>query len=196
MKTLLITPEKYTQARDQSMIQKNPQGESPVICKTAYIHPASVIVGNVKIGKKVFVGPGAVIRADEPGSKIVIDDNCNVQDRVVIHALEKSVVQINKNTSLAHGSIIHGPCKIGKNCFIGFGSVVFDSELKNGVIVKHLAVVEKAVLSSAKVVESSQLVNNKSVCVKLKRTNKALVKFASGVVDINIKLAKGYGKKS
>jgi carbonic anhydrase/acetyltransferase-like protein (isoleucine patch superfamily) len=31
-----------------------------------------VVIGKVKIGKNVFIGPVAVIRADEPRSSIII----------------------------------------------------------------------------------------------------------------------------
>jgi len=107
------------------MIRKNPNGDYPEIDNTAYTDPSATVIGNIKIGKNVFVGPQAVLRADEPDSLIIIEDNCNIQDKVVIHAMKDTPVLIESNTSLAHGCIIHGPCKIGRNCFIGFGSVVF-----------------------------------------------------------------------
>ena len=124
------------------MLNWNPEGDYPEIDNTAYIDRTAVIIGKVKIGKNVFIGPDAVLRADEPRSSITINDNCNVQDRVIIHVLENSSVLIEENTSLTHGCIIHGPCKIAENCFIGFGSVVFKSNIGEGVCVKHLAVVE------------------------------------------------------
>lgn len=52
------------------MFRWNPQGDYPQVDKSAYIDPTAVIVGKVNIGKNVFVGPTAVIRADEPGSTI------------------------------------------------------------------------------------------------------------------------------
>jgi len=55
------------------------------------------------------VGPGVIIRADEPDSGITISENCSVQARVIIHALEHSDVVIEGNSSITHGSIIHGP---------------------------------------------------------------------------------------
>ena len=76
------------------MFRWNPQGDYPQVDKSAYIDSTAVIVGKVDIGKNVFVGPGAVIRADEPGSLITIKENCNVQDRVIIHALENTSVLI------------------------------------------------------------------------------------------------------
>ena len=128
------------------MIERNPSGQYPQIHSSAFIHPTAVVIGNVKIAKKVFVGPGAVIRADEHKSSIFIGDNCNVQDRVIIHALGNSSVFIDKSSSLSHGCIVHGPCVIGKKCFIGFGAVVFGARLENGVVTKHLSVVENIVL--------------------------------------------------
>lgn len=177
------------------MLRWNPHRDYPQIDESAYIDSTAVIAGKVSIGKNVFVGPTAVIRADEPGSSITINANSNVQDRVIIHALKNSSVLIEENTSLAHGCIIHGPCKIAKNCFVGFGSVVFDAEIEEGVIIKHLAVVEKANISTGRVVESSQLVNRKDKAEELKLTDKNLRDFAQNVVEMNLDLLKSYKKR-
>ena len=80
------------------------------------------------MGKNVFVGPLAVLRADEPDSSIIIGDNCNIQDRVVLHSLEDSLVLIEESTSLAHGCIIHGPCKIGNNCLFASNTRILDDD--------------------------------------------------------------------
>ena len=144
------------------MIQRDPYGNYPQIDATAYIHPTAVLIGDIVIRKHVFVGPGAVIRADEKGSSIVINRNCNVQDRVIIHALENSSVLVEENTSLAHGCIVHGPCRIGRNCFVGFGSVIFKAELGEGTVVKHLSVVEGVNIPPGRIVESVKLVSDES----------------------------------
>ncbi|MDP2830648.1 MAG: carbonate dehydratase, partial [Candidatus Omnitrophota bacterium] len=62
------------------MIRRNPQGDYPKIDKTSYIDPTAVIIGKVKIGKNVFIAPGAVIRADEAKSSVIIGDSSNIQD--------------------------------------------------------------------------------------------------------------------
>ena len=174
------------------MLRWNPKGDYPQIHDGAYIDPTAVIIGAVKIGNDVFIGPGAVIRADEPGSSIIIKDNCNIQDRVIIHALEDSFVLIEENTSLAHGCIVHGPCKIGKSCFIGFGSVVFESEIEERALIKHLAVVEKVNILSDRVVESGQVVNCRDNSGKLKYADKKDKEFMEKVIKINLNLVKGY----
>lgn len=174
------------------MIQRNPSGNNPEIDNTAYVHPSAVIIGNIVIGKNVFVGPGAVIRADEEGSSVLIQDNCNIQDRVIIHALEHSSVIIEQNSSLAHGCIVHGPCKIGRNCFVGFGSVAFKAELGEGVVIKHLAVVEGVIIPPDRVVESAQLINNDDDINKLRFAENDLKIFTQKVVEVNMNLTKGY----
>lgn len=140
------------------MIRRNPKGEYPKIDKTAYIDPTAMIIGKVSIGKNVFVAPGAIIRADEPGSSVSIGDNSNIQDRVIIHALENSSVIIGKNTSLSHGCIVHGPCKIGKNCFVGFGSVVSRVLIKDNVFIKSLAVIEGVKILAKKLITSGAII--------------------------------------
>lgn len=178
------------------MIRKNPKGDLPKIDSSAYIDSTSVITGKVTIGKNVFVGPGTVIRTDEPGSSITIRDNCNVQDRVIIHTLENTSVLIEENTSLAHGCIIHGPCKIGKNCFVGFGSVIFKADIGEDVYVKHLAVVEGVDVFPERVVESSQLVNHEDNVQELRYADKKDRKFMEKVIKANLDLVKAYKQDS
>ncbi len=174
------------------MLRWNPKGDYPQIHDSAYVDPTAVIIGTVKIGKDVFIGPGAVIRADEPESSITIKNNCNIQDRAIIHALEGSSVLIEENTSLAHGCIIHGPCKISKNCFIGFGSVVFKSEIGEKTLIKHLTVVENANILSDRVIESGQVVTCEDDSRELRYADKKDKTFMEKVVRVNLNLVKGY----
>lgn len=178
------------------MISQNAYGERPKIHSSSFIHSTANIIGNVKIGKNVFVGPLAVIRADEPKSSIVIGDNCNVQDRVIVHALQNTAVCVEEGSSLSHGCIIHGPCKIGRKCFVGFNSVVFSAELGKGVVIKHLAVVEDVVIPEGKTVGPLHLVNNKATVQKLKAADKKTEIFVSKVVSMNLKLTRGYKVQS
>ncbi len=47
------------------MLRKNPSGHSPVISEKAYIDPTAIICGKVIVEDYVYIGPYAVIRADE-----------------------------------------------------------------------------------------------------------------------------------
>jgi len=174
------------------MIRSNPQGDYPTIHKTAYIDPSAVVLGNVMIGKNVFVAPGAVIRADEWGSSITIGDHCNIQDRVIIHALGDSSVIIGKKTSLSHGCIVHGPCRIGKECFIGFGSVIFRAKLHDGVFVKFMATVLEVVIPSRRVIANGLIVDKVREVKVLGSVSKEEREFSRKVLKANLDLLKGY----
>jgi hypothetical protein len=50
-------------------VQPNPNGDRPQVDPTSYIDPTARVIGNVQIGAQVFVGPNAVIRADESDDK-------------------------------------------------------------------------------------------------------------------------------
>ncbi|MFH1684480.1 MAG: carbonate dehydratase [Candidatus Margulisiibacteriota bacterium] len=174
------------------MIRKNSVGDLPVIDPSSYVDPSAEIIGKVKIGKNVYIGPGAIIRADEMESSIVIQDNCNVQDRVIIHALAGSTVEAGKNNSLAHGCIVHGPCIIGAGCFIGFGSVVFNAKLGDEVIIKHLVVVEGIEILSGKVVPSGTVIDSDDKLKNLAMATEELRAFSQKVVKVNLDLVEGY----
>lgn len=96
----------------------------PVVHETAFIHPQAVVTGNVIIGKRVYVGPGAAIRGD--WGKIIIEDGCNVQENCTIHMFPGVTVHLKESAHIGHGAIIHG-ATIGRNCLIGMNSVIMDN---------------------------------------------------------------------
>ena len=98
----------------QNNIRPNLAGDYPQIDPTALIDPSEQIIGNVKIGKDVFVGPLSVIRADQRGpdgkvALIQIDDEVNIQDGVIIHSDPGASVIIGAKTSVfRQGAKIYG----------------------------------------------------------------------------------------
>lgn len=116
------------------MIQKQPTVDSK-----AFVHNTAVIIGNVVIGKYCGVFPHAVIRGDQ--NYITIDDGSNVQDCCVVHVNEEHPVDIGKNVSLGHASMVHGAI-IEDACIIGIHSVILDgARVKKGSIIGANAVV-------------------------------------------------------
>ncbi len=170
----------------------NPKGEFPKISSKAWIFDTALIIGNVTIEENVFVGPNAVIRADEPGSSITIQRNCNVQDNVVIHSLSNSEVKIGSNTSLAHGCIVHGPCEIRENCFVGFGALLFDCNLGEDSLILHRAVVRGVEILPRKVVPDGAVITNQKTSDMLEYITTDLAVFKKSVVRENLGLVKGY----
>ncbi len=180
-------------------LRQNHNGDSPKVDPSAYIDPTALVIGNVRIGPKVYVGPNAVIRADETDSNgkvapIIIEEGSNVQDAVIIHALAGTKVTVGKKTSLAHGCIIHGPCTIGDNCFIGFRTIVFKANIANNVMVANAAVVQGYDLEENTLVPTACKILSKDDTVCLKTMAPKHKDFMTEVIAANLALAKGYKK--
>lgn len=99
------------------------KGFTPVIHESAFVHPQAAVTGNVVIGERVYIGPGAAIRGDWGG--IVIEDGCNVQENCTIHMFPGVTVRLEEAAHIGHGAIVHG-AHIGKNCMVGMNAVVMD----------------------------------------------------------------------
>lgn len=98
-------------------------GYIPVIHESAYVHPQANVTGNVVIGADVYIGPGAVLRAD--WGEIIIEDGCNVQENCVVHIFPGKTVLLEKGAHIGHGAIIHG-AQVGKNALVGMNAVLMD----------------------------------------------------------------------
>lgn len=99
------------------------KGFIPIIHETAYIHPLASIIGNVHIGKDVYIGPGAAIRGD--WGEIIIKDGSNVQENCTIHMFPGATVVLEESSHIGHGAVIHG-AHIGYNSMVGMNSVIMD----------------------------------------------------------------------
>ena len=175
-------------------LEKNGVGDYPKVEPTAFLHSTAVLIGNVHVGARVFVGPQAVIRSDEADRNgavepIIIGDDSNIQDCVVIHALAGTGVRIGPRVSIAHSAVIHGPCEIGSDCFVGFGSVVFRATLGPGIVVMHQALVEGVTISGELYVPSMTAVCREEDVCNLPNVTTELTEFARNVSRTNTMLA-------
>lgn len=168
---------------------------SPRISPSAFVDPSAIILGDVLISDDVYVAPNASIRADEPGSRIVIGPQCNVQDNVVIHALRGSAVRVGSGTTLAHGAIVHGPCAIGEGCFIGFGTVVFRCTLMDGAVVLHRALVSQALIPTSRMVATGTVIEGGLNGMDLPEVPEHLCRFVDSVRQANQELVRMYGRE-
>ncbi|MEA5571587.1 ribulose bisphosphate carboxylase small subunit [Calothrix sp. UHCC 0171] len=173
----------------------------PSIHATAFVHSFSNIIGDVEIGANVIIAPGTSIRADE-GAPFYIGENTNIQDGVVIHGLEKGrvigdnkqeySVWVGKNTCLTHMALIHGPCYVGDNCFIGFRSTVFNAKIGDGCIVMMHALIQDVEIPPGKYVGSGVVITSQHQADRLPDVQAEDKVFANHVVGINQALRAGY----
>ena len=192
------------------MIRKNPSGHLPVIDESAYIDKTAIICGKVIIKENVFVGPYAVIRADEVDESgdmepIVIGANSNIQDGVVIHSKSGAAVTIGEYSSIAHRSIVHGPCEVGNRVFIGFNSVLFNCHIGEGSVVRHNSVIDGCVVRHNAVVDGADLpagfyvpsterIGPHTDLAAMPRVSAQATEFSEDVVRTNHSLVQGYKK--
>lgn len=179
------------------MIRKNPRGDLPQIHETAYIDQTAILCGKVIIEENVFIGPYAVIRADEVDETgdlepIRIGAHSNIQDGVVIHSKSGAAVTIGQHTSIAHRSIVHGPCIVGNNVFIGFNSVLFNCTVDDGSVVRHNAVVDGAHLPAGFHVPSTERIGPRTDLAAMPRVTAQATEFSEDVVRTNHELVQGY----
>jgi carbonic anhydrase/acetyltransferase-like protein (isoleucine patch superfamily) len=190
----------------------NPEPTEPVIDPTAYVHPQAAVIGNVTIGANVMISPMASVRSDE-GMPILVGDNSNIQDGVVLHALEtineegepveknlvevggqKYAVYIGENVSLAHQAQVHGPASVGNHSFIAMQAFVFKAKVGNNCVLEPTSAVIGVTIPDGRYVSAGETITTQEEADKLpeitddygyKHTNEA-------VVYVNTNLAKGY----
>ena len=136
------------------------KGFKPVIHESAFVHQQATVIGNVIIGKDVYIGPGAALRGDWGG--IVIEDGCNVQENCTIHMFPGVTVLLKEGAHIGHGAIIHG-ATIGKNVLIGMNAVIMDNvEIGEDSVIGALAFVK----ANQKILPKSLVVGNPAKVIK------------------------------
>ncbi|WP_346293627.1 ribulose bisphosphate carboxylase small subunit [Sphaerothrix gracilis] len=135
----------------------------PQIDSSAQVHSFSQVIGDVRIGPNVSVAPGTSIRADQ-GGPFHIQAGVQIQDGVVIHALEQGrilgdnnqpcSVWIGEKVTITHKVLVHGPVYIGKDCFIGFRSTIFSARIGQGCVIMMHALIQDVEVPPGKFVPS------------------------------------------
>lgn len=179
------------------MIRRNPSGHLPVIHDTAFVDPTAILCGKIIVEENVFIGPYAVIRADEVDDNgemepIIIGAHSNIQDGVVIHCKAGGGVTIGRSTSIAHRSIVHGPCTVGDNVFVGFNSVLFNCIVSDGSVVRHNSVVEGCTVPPGFYIPSTANIHSDADLATIERVSPLAADFSESVAQANHELVKGY----
>ena len=116
------------------------RGKCPSVDPTAFVSSSAELIGDVTVGPRCYIGPGAVIRGD--AAEIIIEEEVAVEDGVIIHAggANKRCL-LSKRVTIGHGAIVHARY-IGPEASIGMGAVLsLDCEIGAGSIVAEAALV-------------------------------------------------------
>jgi len=128
------------------------EGRIPRIGQSSYVSEDATIIGDVEIGEKCFIGPGAKIKGDY--GKIVIGSCTSIQENCVVHARPGMECRIGNYVTVGHGAIVH-TAEIKDYAVIGMGSIVSDFA-KVGVW---------AVIGEGAVVKNNQVIEDESIAV-------------------------------
>lgn len=181
------------------MLRRNPSGDLPQVHESAYVDQTAILCGKVIVHENVFIGPYAVIRADEVDADggmgpIIIHAHSNIQDGVVIHSKSGGTVTIGERTSIAHRAIVHGPCTVGHDVFIGFNSVLFNCVIGDGCVVRYNAVVDGCNLPPGFYVPSTLRIGQQTNLEELPRVSAQASEFSESVARTNNELVQAYKK--
>ena len=189
----------------------NAKVSDPVIGSGTFVHPLAAVIGNVTLGNNIMVAPTACVRGDE-GQPLHIGDDSNVQDGVVIHALEteldgkaveknlmevegrKYAVYVGKRVSLAHQVQIHGPAVVMDDTFVGMKVLVFKSFVGKNCVIEPGAILMGVNIADGRYVPAGSVIKTQADADALPAITPdyPLKDMNKGVLHVNKALAKGY----
>jgi len=115
-------------------------GIVPVVDPSAYVHPSAVLIGDVIVGARAYLGPCASLRGDF--GRIVVEEGANIQDQCTLHGFPGKDTVAGAESTIGHGAILHG-CVVRRGALIGMNAVVNDNaEVGEDAVVAALAFVK------------------------------------------------------
>jgi len=118
------------------------EGKRPVIGEGAYVSETADVIGEVRIGDRCYIGPGARIKGDY--GSIAIGNETSVQENCILHARPGDRCEVGNHCTIGHGSILHN-CTIEDEVVVGMGAIVSDwAVVRRGAVVAEGAVVRQS----------------------------------------------------
>lgn len=115
-------------------------GITPVVHPSAFVHPSAVLIGDVIVGARAYIGPCACLRGDF--GRIVVEEGANIQDTCMLHGFPGKDTVVGAESTIGHGAVLHG-CVIGRGALVGMNCVVNDyAEVGEDAVVAALAFVK------------------------------------------------------
>jgi phenylacetic acid degradation protein len=115
-------------------------GIVPVVDPSAYVHPSAVLIGDVIVAARAYIGPCASLRGDF--GRIVVEEGANIQDHCTLHGFPGKDTVAGAESTVGHGAILHG-CVVRRGALVGMNAVVNDNaEIGEDAVVAALAFVK------------------------------------------------------
>jgi phenylacetic acid degradation protein len=115
-------------------------GITPVVDPSAYVHPSAVLIGDVIVAARAYIGPCACLRGDF--GRIVVEEGANIQDSCLVHGFPGKDTVVGAEATVGHGAVLHG-CVVCRGALVGMNAVVNDNaEVAEDAVVAALAFVK------------------------------------------------------
>lgn len=98
-------------------------GIAPTLSEGAWVAPSADLIGDVRLGARVSVWFGAIIRADN--TPIILGDESNFQDGAIGHSDPGAPLTIGSRVTVGHQAILHG-CTVEDEALIGMGARILN----------------------------------------------------------------------
>ncbi len=114
-------------------------GITPVVHPSAFVHESAVLIGDVIVGARAYIGPCACLRGDF--GRIVVEEGANIQDTCMLHGFPGKDTVVGADATIGHGAVLHG-CVVGRGALVGMNAVVNDNaEVGEDAVIAALAFV-------------------------------------------------------
>ena len=115
-------------------------GITPVVHPSAFVHPSAVLIGDVIVAARAYIGPCACLRGDF--GRIVVEEGANIQDTCMLHGFPGKDTVVGAGATIGHGAVLHG-CVVRRGALVGMNCVVNDNaEVGEDAVVAALAFVK------------------------------------------------------
>lgn len=114
-------------------------GITPVVHPSAFVHESAVLIGDVIVGARAYIGPCACLRGDF--GRIVVEEGANIQDTCMLHGFPGKDTVVGAGVTVGHGAVLHG-CVVQRGALIGMNCVINDNaEVGEDSVIAALAFV-------------------------------------------------------
>lgn len=115
-------------------------GITPVVHRGAFVHASAVLIGDVIVGARAYIGPCACLRGDF--GRIVVEEGANIQDTCMLHGFPGKDTVVGADATIGHGAVLHG-CVVRRGALVGMNCVINDNaEVGEDAVVAALAFVK------------------------------------------------------
>lgn len=173
-----------------------------VVGNSSFVSPLVELFGDVSVGEKSFIASNTILSA-EPGTKICIGNETNLQDNINVIAVPNSASPASpcgakssstqNKVSIAHQAIIKNS-KLGNFTFIGFRARITNSTLEDGVFVLHGATIANVKIPKDRIVPIGAKITTQAQADALKSKAEANSKFQNEVLEVNEEFAEHYNE--